>query len=203
MNEVFQFVLPGTMYFWILFIGQGPLQEVLSEKEANTLSRLLASPVTLRQFLLSKMIRCFLLCAIVQTVLLLLSGLGFGMRWGNPAILAVVVVMSAWSMMGLLALIYSLARTREQANSISSILILGLAMLGGSMFPFEQLPAFLQAVGQFTPNRWSIVAFQSVMKAKPLADLVMPLGVLAGVGFLGGATALCLFQRQLLHRPGK
>jgi len=191
------------MYLWILFIGQGPFQEVLSEKAAHTLSRLLASPVTLRQFLLSKMIRCFLLCVIVQSALLLLSGLAFGMRWGNPAILAVAVVMSAWSMMGLLALLYSLARTREQASSISSIIILGLSMLGGSMFPFEQLPGFLQALGHFTPHRWSIVAFQCVIRAKPLVDLVLPLAILAGVGLLGGAAALFLFQRQLLNRPGK
>lgn len=201
MNEVFQHVLPGTMYLWILFIGLGPLQEILNEQESHTLARLLAAPVTLPQFLLAKMLRCFLLCLIVQAALLLVSGLALGMRWGSPAVLAVVVTASAWSMMGVLALVCSLARTREQGNSLSSIAILGLSLLGGSMVPFEQLPGFLQALGQFTPNRWSTVAFQSVMKARPLAELVLPLGILAGTGLLGGGAALLLFQRQLERRP--
>ena len=33
MNELLLILLPGTMYFWVLFIGQGPMQEVLQEVE--------------------------------------------------------------------------------------------------------------------------------------------------------------------------
>ena len=28
------------------------------------------------------------------------------------------------------------------------------------MFPYENLPAFLQMLGQYTPNRWAVLALQ-------------------------------------------
>ena len=106
------------MYFWVLFVGQGPLQEVLYEQETHTLARILAAPVTLSQFVLSKLIRCFLLCGLIQALLLLLSSFLFGVHWGNPGLVAATIAASAFSMTGFLGFIYSLARTKEQANVI-------------------------------------------------------------------------------------
>lgn len=68
--NVFVFMFPGIMYFWVFFLGQIPMQEILDERDAHTLQRLLAAPVTVLQFLLSKMLRCFLLCGLIQMLLL-------------------------------------------------------------------------------------------------------------------------------------
>ena len=90
-------------------------------------------------------------------------------------------------MTGLLALIYALARTKEQANVLSPMVLLLFAMLGGSMFPYENLPAFLQMLGQYTPNRWGVLALQGVARSKPLAELVGPLAGLVALGRSWGA----------------
>ena len=197
MSDVFAALFPGMMYFWVFFVGQVPMQEVLQEKESRTLQRILAGPVTLSQFLLSKIARCFLLCGIIQVLLLLLSALLFGINWGSPAKLAVVISISTIAMTGVLAFIHSLARTREQGNSISSIALLVFALIGGSMFPFENLPSFLQALGAFSPNRWAILAIQAVTRGKPWIELAKPLLILAGIGGVGTIAAIWLFQRQL------
>jgi ABC-2 type transport system permease protein len=197
MNEVIQLMLPGMMYFWVLFIGQGPLQEILNEQTNHTLARILAAPVTVSQFLLSKMIRCFILCLLIQILLLLVSSLLFGIHWGSPLPMALAMAAGSFSMTGLLAFTYSLAKTKEQANVMSTITLVICAMMGGSMFPFEQLPKALQAVGQFTPNRWGILALQGVIKAKPLGELIVPLGCLIVFGLLASVAAYYLFQRQL------
>ena len=203
MNEFLLIILPGTMYFWVLFIGQGPMQEVLQDKDNHTLPRILAAPVTLPQFVLSKMLRCFLLCGLALLLLVLLSALLFGIHWGNPAAVAVVIAACAFSMTGLLALIYSLARTREQANVMSSVALLVLAMVGGSMFPYESLPGFLQAVGQFTPNHWAVLALRAVAGSKPLVELLKPLIGLVALGALGSGFAFVLFRRHLAQGQGK
>jgi ABC-2 type transport system permease protein len=197
MSEVFSVLLPGMMYFWVLFVGQGPLQEVLYEKEAHTLARILAAPVTMSQFVLSKLVRCFLLCGLIQTLLLVLSALLFGIHWGNPGLLAAVITASALSMTGFLGFIYSLARTKEQANIIAPIAMLVLAMVGGCMFPFEQLPASIQVIGRWTPNHWAIVALQGVTRSSPPVDLLLPVGLLFGFGLIGCLAAFYLFQRRL------
>ena len=197
MSETLTFVLPGMMFFWVMFLGQGPLQEVAHEKDTHILPRILSSPVTLSQFILAKMLRCFLLCTLVLLALALVSALLFGMHWGNPFKLAGVAGACAFAITGVLAFIYSLARTREQASVISSVFLLMMAMLGGNMFPFENLPPFMQAIGSYLPNRWAVIALQGLLRSKPVADLLPATGALVGVGLLGMLTAFILFQRQL------
>jgi ABC-2 type transport system permease protein len=197
MSDFLLILLPGAMYFWILFIGQGAMQEVLQEKETRVLPRILACPVTPGQYVLSKMLRCFVLCSLAAILLLVSSALLFGLKWGNPLKLA--VAMAAWgvSMTGLLALIFALAHTKEQANVLSPLVLLVCAMLGGSMFPYENLPAFLQKLGQYIPNRWAVLALQGVARSKPLAELVGPLAGLVALGAGGSLLAFFLFKRRL------
>jgi ABC-2 type transport system permease protein len=197
MNDIILMLLPGAMYFWVLFIGQGPLQEILQEKQNLILPRLLASPVTPGQYVVAKMLRCMVLCSLALILLLICSNLIFGIKWGNPFKLAGVVAMWAVSMTGLLALIYSLARTREQANVLSPLVLMLFAMLGGSMFPYESLPPFLQMIGQYSPNRWGVLVLQGVARSKPLIDVARPLLGLLALGVLGTGFAFLMFQRKL------
>ena len=111
MSDFLLILLPGAMYFWILFVGQGPLQEVLQEQDSRVLPRILACPVTPGEYVLSKMVRCFVLCSVTAMLLLVSSALMFGVKWGNSLKLAAAVAAWAGSMTGLLAVIYVLART--------------------------------------------------------------------------------------------
>jgi len=197
MSDFLLILLPGAMYFWILFIGQEPMQEILQDKESRILGRILACPVTPGQYIAAKMVRCFALCSVTVILLMVVSGLLFGIHWGNPLKLAAVVAAWAASMTGLLALISAVARTREQVNVLSPLVLMVCAMLGGSMFPYENLPAFLQLLGRYTPNRWAVLALQGVARSKPPAELVAPLVALLGLGVLGSVLAFFLFERQL------
>lgn len=203
MSEVLLILLPGAMYFWILFVGQAPMQEMLQEQESLILSRLLACPVTPRQYVLSKMVRCFALCALATTLLLLASLLAFGIHWGTPWRLAVVVAGWALSMAGLLGFLFSLVRTREQSNVLVPLVLVVLAMVGGSMFPYDNLPPFLRALGQYSPNRWAVLALQGAAQAKPLLVFLRPLAGLAAVGTLGFLFAFFLFERRLSGKGRK
>jgi ABC-2 type transport system permease protein len=169
----------------------------LQEKESRVLPRILACPVPPGEYVLSKMLRCFVLCSLAAILLLVSSALLFGVKWGNSLKLAVAVAAWAGSMTGLLALIYALARTKEQANVLSPMVLILFAMLGGSMFPYENLPTFLQVLGQFTPNRWAVLALQGVARAKPLVELAGPLGGLVALGAVGSLLAFFLFKWRL------
>jgi ABC-2 type transport system permease protein len=153
--------------------------------------------VTPGQYVLSKMLRCFLLCSLAAILLLVSSALMFGVKWGNSFMLAAAVAAWAASMTGLLAMIYSLARTKEQANVLSPMVLLLFAMLGGSMFPYESLPAFLQKLGQCTPNRWAVLVLQGVARSKPLAELLTPFAGLVSLGAVGSLLAFYLFKWRL------
>ena len=100
MKEVYLFMFPGLMYFWVFFIAQDATREILHERDTRILQRILSSPVTLFQVLLfqvllAKMIRCGLLCGAIQGLLLVASAWLFGIEWGNPYLLVAVVMVVA------------------------------------------------------------------------------------------------------------
>ena len=71
------------------------------------------------------------------------------------------------------------------------------------MFPYESLPGFLQMVGQFTPNRWAVLALRAVAGSKPLVELAKPLLGLVELGALGSGLAFVLFRRHLAQGQGR
>jgi ABC-2 type transport system permease protein len=95
LQEVYLFMFPGLMYFWVFFIAQDATREILHERDTHILQRILSSPVTLFQVLLAKMIRCGLLCGAIQGLLLVASAWLFGIEWGNPYLLVAVVMVVA------------------------------------------------------------------------------------------------------------
>lgn len=199
-KDVFIYMFPGIMYFWIFFFGQGPMKEVLDERAEHTLARLMASPVTLSQFLLSKMLRCLLLCVCLQWFLLAVSAVFFDVRWGHFGWVTLVSLISGFSTTGILSLLFALARSREQAHSLSIVVSVGCAIVGGSFMPFENLPGFMQALGRFTPNHWSIQAFQTLAWYGDRDTVVRSVFILSVIGLFGSGLAFVLFRRRLSRR---
>ena len=67
---------------------------------------------------------------------------------------------------GLALGLVAVCRTREQAQMLSTFVILILAAVGGSMVPRFLMPPWLQALGWFTPHAWVIDAYQGLLLAR-------------------------------------
>ncbi len=87
---------------------------------------------------------------------------------------------------GLALGLVSLCRTREQAQMLSTFVILVLAAIGGSMVPRFLMPAWLQTVGWFTPHAWVIDAYQGVLwRDATVSSVYKAWGVLTASGLAG------------------
>jgi ABC-2 type transport system permease protein len=87
---------------------------------------------------------------------------------------------------GLALGLVSVCRTREQAQMLSTFVILVLAAIGGSMVPRFLMPPWLQQVGWATPHAWVIDAYQGALwRDEGPATLYRAWLVLAGTGALG------------------
>ncbi|MBS0412623.1 MAG: ABC transporter permease [Proteobacteria bacterium] len=89
---------------------------------------------------------------------------------------------------GLALGLVSVCRTRDQAQMLSTFVILVLAAIGGSMVPRFLMPPWLQAVGWVTPHAWVIDAYQGVLwrdeGINTLYKAWLVLGLTGGIGLL-------------------
>ena len=91
---------------------------------------------------------------------------------------------------GLALGIVAFCKTRDQAQMLSTFIILILAAIGGSMVPRFLMPPWLQTVGWATPHAWTIEAYQSILwRDAGLAAVYPAWAVLAATGAAGLALA--------------
>jgi ABC-type multidrug transport system permease subunit len=118
MKDVFEQLFPGMMLMWVCFIANGVFVDIFEEYKAHTIARLLASGVDLWEILVSKMLRCLIVCWICEGLLILFTGVVFGVGWTNSAMLWVVLTAFNLFLLGFLSLVYGAARTTDSANAI-------------------------------------------------------------------------------------
>jgi ABC-2 type transport system permease protein len=94
---------------------------------------------------------------------------------------------------GLALGLVSICKTREQAQMLSTFVILVLAAIGGSMVPRFLMPVWLQTVGWFTPHAWVIEAYQGILwRDVGIVGVYKAWGVLTAAGLAGLALAQTL-----------
>ena len=88
------------------------------------------------------------------------------------------------------------ARTRAQLSGISTIVILVMSAVGGSMFPRFLMPEKIQKVGLVTLNAWALDGFLKVFwREEPLLKLWPQVAVL-----LGASLVLFAIARRVARR---
>jgi ABC-2 type transport system permease protein len=119
--------------------------------------------------------------------------------WPNLAPWLVTASCAAWAAAGLGLCLSAASRTREQAQTISTFVILILAAIGGSMAPRFLMPAAFQALGWLTPHAWAIEAYQTVIwRGLVDARVLVAWAVLVAFGAAGLVMALVVEQRRKL-----
>ena len=92
------------------------------------------------------------------------------------------------ALLGLFLFIAILGSTQRTANLISTMTLFPLMMIGGSFFPFEAMPTWMQTVGAWTPNGLAVVQLRALLFDTPdpssLAVAAAAIGATAGVTLL-------------------
>lgn len=170
-------------------------RSILAEREEGTLPRLLASPTSAVQVLAGKMVGIFLTGVAQVGVLILASTLLFGLRWGDPlGVLLLVLAVSA-AATGWGVLLAAFARNSGQVATYGSAMMLLFAIVGGSFVPVAR-DTLMAQVGKITPNAWAIDGFTALGQGGTLADIGGALLGLAVMAVLLFAVAVPNFRRR-------
>lgn len=179
-NPIISMYAAGIAVMFVLFSATTASGSLLEERENSTLDRLLCSRLTMDQLLLGKWAYLTTI-GIIQISLMFLWGslvfeIELSRHWEAFAAMTAVTAGAAASFALFLA---SLCKTRTQLGWISTIVILTMSALGGSMVPRYLMSENIQRVGMITFNAWALEGYNKVFwRDLGLRDLDWELGVL-------------------------
>lgn len=173
------YLAPGMAVFFLMYTVTQGGRSILIERDQGTLSRLLTTPTPIAKVLGGKVLAIFLTGLVQVSVLILVSSLLFGLRWGDPLGVALLVVAVSAAATGWGILLASFAKTSFQVASIGSALMLLFGILGGIFIPTESFSAPVRILSKITPNAWAMDGFSTLAGNGRLVDLATPIGALA------------------------
>ncbi|MCR4429246.1 MAG: ABC transporter permease [Caldiserica bacterium] len=183
----------GAMY--LLFAANYGAKSILEEKRRGTTLRLFASPVGSFAILFGKLLGIALFTLLQFLLIILFTTLFFGVNWGSSVLgIAFLTIASVFAMSGLGALLSSVLKTEAQVSAIGPAVSIILTFLGGGMVPIYGWPSWAEVLSRFTPNRWILEGFFSLMRGKGIAEIVLPLLVLGGTGAALFSLAVLIFR---------
>lgn len=172
----------GVMF--LLFTASGAAGSLLDESESGTLDRVLSSHVTMTALLAGKLTFNTLL-AFAQLLVMFLWGWSvFQLDFFThiPGFI-VMGLCTAFAVAAFGILLASMCHSRGQLGAVSTLLIMLMSSVGGSMFPRYMMPEAMQKAGLFTINAWAIDGFTKVFwRDLPLTALWPQVSVLLGIG---------------------
>ena len=195
--ELISFYAAGTGVMFLLFSCAGGGGSLLDEVESGTLERVLGSKLGMGGLLAGKWLFLTFMGVLQITVMFL-----WGMLFFRLPLLthlpgfAVMTLVTAAAAGGFGLVLATASRTRAQLSGLSTIVILVMSALGGSMFPRFLMSESMQKVGLLTFNAWALDGYIKVFwRNAAVAELWPQVLVLLAltVAFLGVAR---LFARR-------
>jgi ABC-2 type transport system permease protein len=157
--------VPGFAVMFVLFttIGTGSVS-LLKEQESGTLRRLVTAPISKAEILGGKIASTFLRGFVQLTILMIFGHVAFDLYLGSDMVaLAILIATIVLASTGLGLLVAVLVTTREQAESISTMLILTMSAIGGSWWPLFIEPQFMQDLAHVTITAWAMDGFHDLL----------------------------------------
>ncbi len=166
------------------------------ERTRGTLMRLTTSPLSRSHILMGKAVGCFISCALVQTVLLVMAVLPpFRVQITSLPAMAASVVLCSVGFTGVMMLLAGLSKTEAAAQGVGRAVMLVLALIGGGSVPLFILPKTVQMMSGVSPFRWATLLIEgSLWREFTFADMVLPGGIMLGIGVAGYAIGSASFR---------
>ena len=196
-NPTLSFEAAAVGVMFLLFTASGSAGALLEEAESGALDRVLGSRIGMTGLLTGKLVFNILLAFTQLTLMFIWAWLVF--KVDLPSHIPGFVVMGLCTSFAVAAfgmLLASMCRTRAQLGALSTLLILVMSAIGGSMFPRYLMPEAMQKAGLWTINAWAIDGFTKVFwRDLPVTALWQQVSVLLAIGIVLFALARRIARR--------
>lgn len=192
----FAYTAPANLVLFAFISSTAIAASLVEARQLGVLDRLRAGPVRTSSILLGFGLSRFGFTVVQSLLLIAVGRLAFGIDFGDPVGVGLIVVSFALVCAGAGLLVGSLVRNGEQAQAIGIPASVGLGMLGGAMWPLEIVGSAMRTVGHATPHAWAMDAWvELVLDGAPVQRVFGEVAVLTAFG-----AVLLLVGTRLLHR---
>ena len=195
-------VVAGMSVMMLLFSVAGIGGSLIDEKQEGMLKKLLCSPMPPNYILFGKMIFANIISIAQLSIMFVYAWLVFGLDVIHhiPSLLLMFIVI-AYACASFGVLLASFAKSRQQVQGYSTIIVMVMSAIGGSMIPLFVMPEIMQKIAVVSVNYWAIQGFYDIfLKFLPITDLTFlsRIFVLIGIGTLLNFIALLMFKKNIL-----
>ncbi len=196
-SPMISFYAAGIGVMFLLFTASAAGGSLLDEAESGALDRILSARVSMTTLMAGKMTYCALLACSQLTLMFLWGAAVFHLDlFTHLPGFFVMTVATSFAVASFGLLLASVSHTRAQQAAISTLIILTMSAIGGSMFPRFLMPETMKKVGLLTFNAWAIDGYTKVFwRDEPISHLWPQVAALIGSGFV-----LFLIARRFARR---
>jgi ABC-2 type transport system permease protein len=190
---------PGMAIFFVLFaVGFGS-RSFFTERREGTLDRMTVAPVSPATILAGKALSVFVFAALSLATMAIVTSAAFGASWGPTPVAALLCTAMSLSVVSFTALVITLARTERQAESMASIFVFGLALLGGNFVFVSAAPPIMRRLALLTPNGWALRGFTDLATNSGAGASVEPIVAILVITLVVGTVAVSLARRTIVQ----
>jgi ABC-2 type transport system permease protein len=180
--NAYRFFVPGLLIQLALFGSTFVGFAIISDWRSGVIERYRVTPVSRVAILAGRVLRDVAML-IIQSIVLILAGLAFGLRAPLPAVLMgfVYIVLVA---IGLASVSYAVALLLKSEDAFAPLInsvIVPLVLLSGIMLPLTLGPGWLQGIARISPFRYIIDAMREAY-AGHYFDTVVVEGLAVAIG---------------------
>jgi len=202
----FEYYSVGMTTMFILFAASYGSKSLLEEKDNNTYQRMIMAGTSKWKIAAGKFFTIFTFALMQIITMVIYSSLVLGVNWGNLALIALISICTVFSVAGIGTMIAAATYRIENykmANVFDTVIIQAMALLGGSFFPINILPGFLQKLSIISVNGLALKSFLKVMRGYGIGEIQTYLLILIGMGVIFTVVAVYILSREGGHRNVK
>jgi len=193
-RSAFEVTFPAGVMWALTGVCMSFAISIVNERIRGTFLRLRLAPIPRRSILIGKALAAFLASVGTTGLLLAVGASIFHVRVTSPPMLIAALHASAYCFVGIMMVVAVLGHSQQAVAGAGWAILLIMSMTGGGMIPLIAMPAWMQAVSNFSLVKWGVLAIEgAIWRGFSWGEMALPLAILVivgSIGFLIGSRAL-------------
>jgi ABC-2 type transport system permease protein len=196
----FEFMAPGIMAMTIMMAAMtGLAGSIARERELGTLDGIISAPISRLSIILGKSFAQVVRGLLQALLTLILAVVLFGVVvHGSYGLLALLLLLTVFSFIGIGIMVSALASQQETAMTIMMTLTFPMLFLSGALFPVQQMPVVMQWISKGLPLTYAVEALRKcVVLGTGISGMMTQIWVMLGFGVIFTVISIPVFNRAI------